>query len=182
MNLKIMVHSGRRTFDPRTIRYFIQQLEWLVLTFFPRCTQACLRQKTLLVDLSLWRHLALALCSSGSGPCYLLQVTTIPTILTRALWISTRACIQSQVYLGCYYTSKQHQLSRLFVKEFIMFITIMLIVLFMSPFILIMLGTYKEYKDRLDIEEVCIKDGQFYNRNLNSYRSKPSLYVVRKDK
>ena len=63
-----------------------------------------------------------------------------------------------------------------------MFITIMLIVLFMSPFILIMLGTYKEYKDQLEIEEVYIKDGQFYNRNLNSYRSKPSLYVVRKDK
>jgi len=63
-----------------------------------------------------------------------------------------------------------------------MFITIMLIVLLMSPFILIMLGTYKEYKDQLEIEEVYIKDGQFYNRNLNSYQSKPSLYVVRKDK
>lgn len=62
-----------------------------------------------------------------------------------------------------------------------MFITVTIILLLVSPFILVMLGTYKEYKDRLQIEDDFFKEEQYYNRNRNSYRSKPSLYVVRKD-
>lgn len=62
-----------------------------------------------------------------------------------------------------------------------MFLTLALILLFASPFILVMLGTYMEHKERLQIEDDFLKEEQYYNRNVNSYRSKPSLHIVRKD-